>query len=150
MAQKTGHRTERFMDVWVVTESELIQDARLLSDFRESLREVRDELERVQGKLQLLTEEHGSDAEELHGQLTDVGLTGNHLRLKERVLDWVLSVTGANIRHVLKWMNSFLGSLSKVFPKLEIVKEYKEHLEVIVGHRRRRPPQVPKSIFDIR
>jgi len=36
------------------------------------------------------------------------------------------------VKRVLKRLNSMLSSLSKVFPKLHAVKEYKDHVEVTV------------------
>lgn len=37
------------------------------------------------------------------------------------------------VSRALKIINSILGSLSKVFPFLEAVKEYKEHVEAAIS-----------------
>jgi hypothetical protein len=56
-----------------------------------------------------------------------IGLTGRMLDWKQRFLD--ATVGGGGISRFLKIANSFLGSLSKVLPPLEAVKEYKEFVE---------------------
>lgn len=56
-----------------------------------------------------------------------VGMTGNWLRWKKRLLDE--SVKEGAVGRFLKLANAILGSLAKVIPPLEIVKEYKECVE---------------------
>jgi hypothetical protein len=56
-----------------------------------------------------------------------IGMTGNWLRWKKRLLDE--SVKEGTVGRFLKFANAILGSLSKVIPPLEIVKEYKECIE---------------------
>jgi len=55
------------------------------------------------------------------------GMTGDWLRWKKLLLDETLKQGVAG--RFLKVANSILGSLSKAIPPLEIVKEYKEHVE---------------------
>jgi hypothetical protein len=54
-------------------------------------------------------------------------MTGNMLRWKKAILDE--SVREGTVGRFLKFANAILGSLSKVIPPLEIVKEYKECVE---------------------
>jgi hypothetical protein len=56
-----------------------------------------------------------------------IGMTGNMLRWKKAMLDE--SVREGTVGRFLKFANAILGSLSKVIPPLEIVKEYKECVE---------------------
>jgi hypothetical protein len=133
-----------------VEESELIRDAELVRGFRNTLGDVSSALERTEGAVNVAIERGGNELTRLETRLAEVGLAGSHLQLKEKVLDWIVTVTGAHLRHVLKWMNSFLGSLTIVFPQLELVKECKEHLEIVVAHQHRAVPGVPNRIFEAR
>lgn len=56
-----------------------------------------------------------------------IGMTGNMLRWKKAMLDE--SVKEGAVGRFLKFANAILGSLAKVIPPLEIVKEYKECVE---------------------
>lgn len=56
-----------------------------------------------------------------------IGMTGNMLRWKKTLLDE--SVREGTVGRFLKFANAILGSLAKVIPPLEIVKEYKECVE---------------------
>jgi hypothetical protein len=56
-----------------------------------------------------------------------IGMTGNMLRWKQALLDE--SVREGTVGRFLKFANAILGSLTKVVPPLEIVKEYKECVE---------------------
>ncbi len=56
-----------------------------------------------------------------------IGMTGNMLRWKKAMLDE--SVREGTVGRFLKFANAILGSLAKVIPPLEIVKEYKECVE---------------------
>jgi hypothetical protein len=87
----------------------------------------------------------------LRRQLGSAGLTGSMLLMKETSLDYYLNpidrivaqpLTGQEswgekaVRKLLTWtkpgfkvMNSILGSLLKAFPGMDVVKEFKEHVE---------------------
>jgi hypothetical protein len=56
-----------------------------------------------------------------------IGMRGNLLRWKKAMLDE--SVREGTVGRFLKFANAILGSLAKVIPPLEIVKEYKECVE---------------------
>jgi hypothetical protein len=56
-----------------------------------------------------------------------IGMTGDMLRWKKAMLDE--SVREGTVGRFLKFANAILGSLAKVIPPLEIVKEYKECVE---------------------
>ena len=43
-------------------------------------------------------------------------------------------------------INSFIGSLTRALPGLELVKEYEEHVELTIEHQSDTPPRVPISI----
>lgn len=55
------------------------------------------------------------------------------------------------MKRLLRWINSFLGSLGKALIKLadpiDFVKEYKESVELVVEHQRSVPPP-PTKIFE--
>ncbi len=87
----------------------------------------------------------------LRRQLGSAGLTGSMLRMKETSLNFYLDpidrivaqpLTGREslgekvLNKLITWtqpafkvMNSILGSLLKAFPGMEVVKEFKEHVE---------------------
>jgi hypothetical protein len=68
------------------------------------------------------------EREELNWEYVEgVGMTGNWLRWKKRLLDE--SVREGTVGRFLKFANAILGSLAKVIPPLEVVKEYKECVE---------------------
>lgn len=61
-----------------------------------------------------------------------VGMAGPMLRWKKRFFDE--TVRQGVVGRFLKIANSILGSLSKVVPPLELVKEYKEHVEAAMRY----------------
>jgi len=61
------------------------------------------------------------------GYVEGIGMTGDMLRWKKRMLDE--SVREGTVGRFLKFANAILGSLAKVIPPLEVVKEYKECVE---------------------
>ncbi len=63
-------------------------------------------------------------------RLEEVGMLGHSLNLKWNMLK--LSVQHKTRGRFLKLANSILGSLAKVIPGLDFVKEYKEHLEAAI------------------
>lgn len=109
------------------------------------------------------------DRAELWIRLESVGLTGETLSLKVYIFQQIVtSLQVADVdetvgqrsnrttpkgamKRLLKWFNSFLGSLGKalkgfVLP-IDFVKEYKESVELVVEHQRSLAPPPPK-IFD--
>jgi hypothetical protein len=55
---------------------------------------------------------------------------GDALAAKWKLLSF--DIEEGAVKRVLKRLNSMLSSLSKVFPALHAVKEYKDHFEVTV------------------
>jgi len=62
--------------------------------------------------------------------LLQVGMFGDALAAKWELLS--LDIRAGAVRRVLKRMNSMLSSLSKVFPALHAVKEFKDHVEATI------------------
>ena len=62
--------------------------------------------------------------------LQQIGMFGDTLAAKWELLS--SDIQEGAVKRVLKRLNSMLSSLSKVFPKLHAVKEYKDHVEVTV------------------
>jgi hypothetical protein len=60
--------------------------------------------------------------------LEQVGMFGDSLAAKWELLSF--DVREGAVKRILKRLNSMLSSLSKVFPSLHAVKEFKDHLEV--------------------
>lgn len=56
-------------------------------------------------------------------------------------------ISGAVVLPVLKWINTFLGSLASAIPGLELVKEYKEGVELVIDHQASGAPPAGR-IFD--
>jgi hypothetical protein len=81
-------------------------------------------------------------------QLADAGLTGPHLAGKVGIRNWIVTHLQRAIRPALKWTNNVLGSLKSVFPPLELVKEYKEGVELVVEHQQS-IPNAPLSILGL-
>jgi hypothetical protein len=80
-------------------------------------------------------------------RLEIVGLTGESLSPKERILRFLLDRVTI-LPPVLEWANSFLGSLAVVVPPVEAVKEFKEGLEMVVKHQHGLPAP-PASILGL-
>jgi hypothetical protein len=62
--------------------------------------------------------------------LEQVGMFGDALAAKWALLSF--DIKEGALKRVLKRLNSMLSSLSKVFPTLHAVKEFKDHLEVTI------------------
>ena|SRR6267378_5499064 len=60
--------------------------------------------------------------------LEQVGMFGDSLAAKWELLSF--DIREGAVKRLLKRLNSMLSSLSKVFPSLHAVKEFKDHLEV--------------------
>ena len=63
------------------------------------------------------------------------GLVRDSLQFKRNMLD--VAIKQGVVGRLLKIMNSILGSLTSVFPFLEAVKEYKEHVEAAIATQNR-------------
>jgi hypothetical protein len=63
--------------------------------------------------------------------LEGVGLVRDSLQFKRSML--TQAIKQGVVSRLLKIINSILGSLAKVFPFLEAVKEYKEHIEAAIS-----------------
>ena len=61
--------------------------------------------------------------------LAAVGLTGDSLKLKLKGFE--IALNSKEHGSILRWTNIILGSLSKVIPIVEPIKEYKEVLEEV-------------------
>jgi len=88
------------------------------------------------------------EGDALWRELSAVGLTGNALTMKLSVLESVVAPWFAFGR-VLRWINSFLGSLAEAIPGVDFVKEYKEMLELTAEDFHELPPP-PGTILDLR
>lgn len=80
----------------------------------------------------------------LHYKLKSIGFTGKSLKLKlsilddfwsrlkrdfDDIIDWTNEASNALLEALLKHTNNLLGSLVKIFPILEPIKEFKEVME---------------------
>jgi hypothetical protein len=65
-------------------------------------------------------------------KLERAGLTGGQLRMKWEVL--LEDLTTNAVGRIVKRIDSLLGSLSTVIPGAELMKEYKEHVEISIEH----------------
>ena len=100
--------------------------------------------------------------------LVDVGMTGEALVLKRSVLKLIIQAidkasqrsmqlerskripcsSGSTISRLFDWLKSALGSLTRVFPMLDFVKEFVEMVELAVRHQRSIPAP-PGSILNL-
>lgn len=96
---------------------------RFRKEFRQTLTEPWPQVEHAFRTARNMIEREEFNWEYVEG----VGMTGNWLRWKKRLLDE--SVKEGTVGRFLKFANAILGSLAKVIPPLEIVKEYKECVE---------------------
>jgi len=80
-------------------------------------------------------------------RLTEAGLTGQHLTEKLKVLEFLVERRG-HVKFLLRWVNSFLGSLLKTLPFMEAVKEYIEGIEMVI-ERQRNAPSPPRTILGL-
>jgi hypothetical protein len=140
---------------WIVRDSGLIREE-FRGRFMELLAEIQQRIDAVIERLNSV--ERGDPVYE---ELRVCGLTGNSLRMKAgvgRVLfkelddsaeqtSAGLRIFGRNLKFPLKWVNSLLGSLAKVFPPLEAVKEFKEHVELTLEEKQSDPTWGYDPIF---
>ena len=140
---------------WIVRDSALIKE-----EFRGRFMDVLEEMQqRIDSVIDRLDSVEPGDP--IHEELRVCGLTGNSLKMKTEVgralfkeLDESavetpsgLTIFGRKLKFPLKWVNTILGSLAKVFPPLEAVKEYKEHVELTVEEKQSDPTWGYKPIF---
>lgn len=96
---------------------------RFRKEFRQIVREPWPQVEHAFRDARNMIESEQLNWEYVEG----IGMTGNWLRWKKRLLDE--SVKEGTVGRFLKFANAILGSLAKVIPPLEVVKEYKECVE---------------------
>jgi hypothetical protein len=141
---------------WIVRESGLIRpEIRGLQD--ELLGDVSEVINIVIKQLRSV----GSEDDPIYRRLRICGLTGKSLAMKfevGRVLFRDLNesavetpagfkIFGHKLKFPLKWANAILDSLAKVFPPLEAVKEFKDHVELTVEEIESEPTWGYKPIF---
>ena len=73
-------------------------------------------------------------------------MTGIQLAVKLTVWERLVSAVQPKLSLLFRWINSFIGSLTRALPGLELVKEYEEHVELTIEHQSDTPPRVPISI----
>lgn len=144
---------------WIVRESGLIKE-----EFRPLLSESLGEMEeRINSAIDQLNAVE-SENDRIYEELRVCGLTGRSLAMKREVGRSLYRgvvesavhtpegprILGFKLKFPLKWINSILGSLAKVFPPLEAVKEYKEHVELTIEEKQSEPAWGYKPIFDLR
>jgi hypothetical protein len=139
---------------WVVYESDFI-DVELRKEFIEAFAPVNERIESATAALQAVEDTNAA----LWRDLNTVGLLGASLSLKlslgrrmaERAFEPaqrpLTGITGQALRPLLKWINSLLGSLARALPGIDLVKEYKEGVELVVENQRRRRSPPPIGIF---
>ncbi|MGE4068695.1 MAG: hypothetical protein AB7H88_18115 [Vicinamibacterales bacterium] len=139
---------------WVVSGSDFV-DIDLRAHFTQALPSVG---ERIEVAIRQLSEVRDTE-EQLWRLLAQAGLVGASLNLKltlgrrmaERATQPakppMTGITTRSLQPLLKWMNSFLGSLATALPGVELVKEYKDSVELVVENQRRRRSPPPASIF---
>ena len=144
--------------IWLVTQTHLI-DEEIRSQFEKPLEDMTVRIVRAIERLDTVK----SKEDETYVQLDQAGLTGASLRMKaamgRRV--WTratgsmaeseggVQIFGFTLKQPMKWINTILGSLAKVFPLLEAVQEYKDHLELAVDERKQEPNWGYKPIFNL-
>jgi len=73
------------------------------------------------------------EKDEINWQYVEgLGMAGSMLKWKKSFLDE--TIKSKAVGRFLKIANSILGSLSKAIPALEIVKEYKDHVEAAMRY----------------
>ena len=139
---------------WLVTDSPFVpQDIR--PEFRDVLPLVGRRLETAGNELGTIEDTDSP----LWRRLDDAGLVGVPLRMKlavwRRTTAAVSAVprapggfVGRALRPLMKLINSILGSLASVFPLLELAKEYKDGVELVIEHQQEGNPP-PIDIFRV-
>jgi len=139
---------------WLVADSPFVPQ-----DIRGAFLEV---LPTVQGRVSAAAADLATVNDTEHRiwrELDDAGMVGPPLRLKVAI--WrraagavtapqpAMGFVGRALRPLVKLLNSWLGSLKAAFPPLELVKEYKEGVEVVIDEQHRGNPP-PPNILDLR
>ena len=139
---------------WIVTDSPFVpQDLR--PGFREVLPIVNSRLETAGNELGTIID----TGNPLWQRLDDAGLVGVPLRLKLAIWRRTTATVsapppapggfvGRALRPLMKLINSILGSLASVFPLLELAKEYKDGVELVIEHQQEGNPP-PIDIFRV-
>jgi len=140
---------------WLVSDSGFVPE-----DIRDAFRDI---LPIVQERLSTAAGEFAAidDTEdETWQRLDDAGMIGRPLRLKVEIWNRTVAAVsappspatgfvGRALRPLTKLVNSVLGSLTAAFPPLELVKEYKDGIEVVVQEQHQGNP-LPGRILDLR
>ena len=135
--------TSRLLE-WT-TERVLENPAAPVNEFKMVLPEILDRLKWVEDEIRSIR----SQRDPRWIRLENAGLTGEQISWKAAIRNWIGLRTKGAVLPALKWTNNFLGSLTSVFPPLEIVKEYKEGLELVVEHQSDMP-NAPREILGLR
>lgn len=137
---------------WLVADTDFVPVA-LRPRFQELLPVVRERLSTAAADLGAIDD----DDDARWRKLDDAGLIGAPLALKTAI--WAAAADSATslprrgfvaraLRPLLKLINSLLGSLTSVIPPLELVKEYKDGIEVVVEDQQAGDPPSGR-IFDL-
>ena len=133
--------------VWFITDTNYIEEDREL--FRNVAFAA---AERIDRAAKLIAEIEDT-ADPIWRRLDEAGLLGDSLQLKRSTGRRIGAATreepanGRLFAPLLKWLNSLLGSLSTVFPPLELARELKDMTELSVPPDRS-GPQPPASFID--
>jgi hypothetical protein len=114
---------EKRLFIIVFGDNDQLKSQRFRKEFRQIVTEPWSQVEHAFRDARNMIESEQLNWEYVEG----VGMTGNWLRWKKRLLDE--SVREGTVGRFLKFANAILGSLAKVIPPLEVVKEYKECVE---------------------
>jgi hypothetical protein len=143
---------------WIVGESGLMEE-NLQELFAATIDDTQGRISSVINRLRSIE----SREDPIFIELSEYGLTGSTLAMKVEVGRAVMSdltnsvqqtgagptILGFKLKRPLKWINSILKSLAKVFPPLEAVAEYKEHVELAVKERESEPAWNNRQIFNL-
>ena len=114
---------EKRLYIIVFGHADELRGQRFRREFRQIVAEPWPQVERAFRDARNIIESEQLNWEYVEG----VGMTGNWLKWKKRLLDE--SVREGTVGRFLKFANAILGSLAKVIPPSEVVKEYKECVE---------------------
>jgi hypothetical protein len=141
---------------WLIRQSSFVP-ADLRTRFVDVLPVVHD---RLMGAIRQLDQIDGTN-HPLWKSLDDAGLVGSPLHLKlaigqkvareasKRPARGKTGIMGKVLQPIFGWINTFLGSLAIVIPPLELAKEYKEGVELVIDHQQEGKP-IPGRILNLR
>ena len=113
----------------------IIDNKKLTADMRKAWDEARERLKSTRRKIRRIL--INQDFKDYYARLEDVGLTGSQLKFKLALFNYFKKAFYSQktlnfLSRLLGLINSILGSLTAVFPPIEVVKEFKESIEQIV------------------